>query len=165
MGNTSIVEPNLNNNKEDIHTLTYRVKLPDTPIISAEKDIKYLLYSHIEDIENGKACFFLPAYNEKLNLCNQLQQNLIFFLSFYPVITTFIYRYLRISRKRSRKFSFFISISLGTILYYYPFVNLLNTQRISMYAEFIFDNLLNDLDTEGQNEYFKFKSDYLKSLV
>jgi hypothetical protein len=167
MGSSSSSINNLNTDTEKkfpidkYQTMIFRVKLPSQPVISKEKDEKYLFYDTIEKIEKAKV--FLNLGNPNLfNYFNIYNLN-ISFISIAPVVFLFFYRRFRIKKDNSRIKSFAKAAPL-LFLYYMGCLYIVAEFQQESYFKFIKDDLMQGAKDEEVDEFLKFKYNYSNLL-
>jgi hypothetical protein len=141
--------------------VTFRVKLPSSPIISKEKDEKYLFFNTIESIEKAKV--FMNTGNSHLYKSNVLTVMNIGIMSMLPVINLFFYRRFRITKQKSRLKSFLFAFIISGI-YYNLALNIMGEAVQNTYMNFINEDLMKDEPAENIDEYLRFKYSY-ESLI
>lgn len=138
-------------------TMIFQVRLPSQPIISTEKDEKYLFYETIEKFEKAK--IFLNLGNPKLLDYFNLNTMTLSFFSMAPVLFLFLYRRFRIKKNNSRIKSFAKSFPLW-FLYYFGYSYIISEIKVEKYVEFIKQDLMPEAKQEEVDEFFRFKSNY-----
>jgi hypothetical protein len=155
MGSSSSSTENKNK-----YIITYRVKLPETPILTKEKDKEKLFIYTIEEIEKAKV--YMSYGNQNLRSFFALYQSNLIFISFAPVILLFFYRRFRIKKKNSHIKSFVKSFPIFMI-YYFSSMSYMGGMQSEFYLNFFTQDM--NKTNEEIGEYLHFKDEYMKKLI
>jgi hypothetical protein len=160
MGSGSSKTSDQSENKKNEFTITYRVKLPDNPIISKEKDENYLFIYTIEEIEKAKL-FMNIGNSNLLSYFGSYTINLSI-ISYAPVILLFFYRRFRIKKNNTKIKSFLKSFPIF-IFYYYLTLSIMGSIQTDSYLNFLKQDL--NKTNEEINEFLNFKLEYADKLI
>lgn len=160
MGSSNSVS-NLENKNDNCIQVTYRVKLPTSPIISKQKDEKFLFYNTVENMEKAKV--FMNMGNPNLfSYYNIINMNFSF-MSLVPVLFIALYRRFRIKKLNSKLLSTAKAIPLVIAYIALENITIVDFQQ-DFYFKFIKEELMTNDTAEDINNYLEFKNIYNNML-